>query len=129
MAGCSHVASKGPLATNPLVGVYEGRDVIDTEERLTLSSDQTFTYDFIPLGQGGESYTGRWKSRDNLVILIAKLESGEEVEFPLKVAYEKGVPILTYSWASLEKARGRMLIPNVFVRCPEPNQSATAQRP
>ena len=129
MAGCGHVTKKSSLASDPLAGVYDGRDVVDTEERLTLSADQTFTYDFIPLGPGGESYTGHWMSKDNLVILVAKLESGEEVEFPLEVAYEKGFPILTYSWTSLEKARGRMMIPNVFVRSSKPNKSATAQRP
>ncbi len=88
-AGCSHV-SKSSLASN-VVGVYEGRDVVDTEERLTLSADRTFTYDFMPLGETGQSYGGRWESKGGVVILTGKLESGEEEDFPLKIGSEKGV--------------------------------------
>jgi hypothetical protein len=121
-AGCSQVPQpQHQFAV--LAGVYDGREVVDTEERLTLRPDGTFTYDFIPFGQTGESYVGRWRSEGAAVFLIAKMESGEDEVFPLSLAYERGVPVLTYTWASHRSQRATMLIPNAFVREKLPNQT------
>ena len=126
--GCHHVSKNSFFRSDTLSGIYDGREVVDTEERLTLRADQTFTYDFMPLGQTGESYSGRWRSEKNVVILVGKLESGEEEELSLELAYEKDVPTLTYTWASHQKQRATMLIPNVFVRSTEPIQEGSVER-
>jgi hypothetical protein len=114
-AGCA-LPPANKSSTAKLEGVYEGREVVDTEERISLRRDGTFTYDFIPLGQNGESYSGRWKSRAGTIILTAKMDSGEDEAFMLEVGSEKGEVALTYSWASQKRQRATMLIPNVFVR-------------
>jgi hypothetical protein len=123
ISACAHVSPVGSLRLQSLAGVYDGREVIDTEERLTLSADGTFSYDFVPLGEGGASYGGRWRVEKNAVILVAKLESGEDEEFPLVLEFYKGIPRLTYTWESQRRQRATMLIPNVFVRLKRPNQS------
>jgi hypothetical protein len=118
-AGCGNVGQKGSQSADPLVGIYEGKDVIDTEERLTLNADRTFEYDFIPLGQTGASYRGRWRSEAGIVVLIGKLQTREEEEFSLGVGSFKSSPSLIYTWDSYNRQRAAMLIPNVFVRSNE----------
>ncbi|MEO5960687.1 MAG: hypothetical protein ABIR80_16360 [Opitutaceae bacterium] len=115
--GCAHVGKKEAGVSSQLVGIYEGRHVIDTEERITLRQDRTFSYDFIPfLREGGASYRGRWKLDGKDLILIASLESGADEQFRLQVTFQGEEPRLTYTWAASESQRAMMLIPNVFVR-------------
>ncbi len=115
--GCAHIGKESTAVESRLVGMYEGRDVVDTEEIITLREDQSFEYDFIPFAkEGGASYHGRWKIVGDDLILIAPRESGEEEEFHLAVSYQGSEPILTYTWAALRSQHATMLIPNVFVR-------------
>ncbi len=123
---CSNVGSEPATADGRFVGIYEGRDVIDTQEIITLRKDHSFTYDFIPfLRDGGASYNGRWKIVGADLILVARRESGEEEEFSLGVSYQESEPLLTYTWAAEQRQRATMLIPNVFVR----SKKASAYRP
>ena len=114
--GCVHTARESGAQAR-LVGTYVGQDSIDTQEIITLKPDHSFEYDFIPLGATGESYRGRWQLKDEEVVLAAPLQDGGAIEyFHLALAYEKGVPVLTYSWPALKGQRARMLIPNRYVR-------------
>jgi hypothetical protein len=107
--------------------VYEGREVVDTEETITLRPDKSFSYDFIPFArEGGASYHGHWKIIGDDLVLFALRESGGEEEFHLAVSYQGSEPSLTYTWAARHAQHATMLIPNVFVRSKkEPAYHAT----
>jgi hypothetical protein len=130
LGGCTHWQSGKESTFTALIGVYEGREVIDTEERLTLRQDRSFTYDFIPFGRdGGASYNGRWKIEHGDLVLVAPLEAGQSEEFWLSISFERDAPVLTYTWAAYQRQRATMLIPNVFARSTEGlNQSLETTR-
>jgi hypothetical protein len=119
--GCAHVGKESADVESRLVGVYEGRDVIDTEEIITLRKDQSFIYDFIPFArEGGASYHGHWKIDGKDLVLVAPQVSGGEEEFRLQVSIQAGDPQLTYTLAAHQNQRATMLIPNVFIRSKTP---------
>ena len=107
-----------PLSQNAnLVGTYLAEHVIDTHEELVLQADGKFSFHFLLVGGGEDSwYDGRWQSRDGRVILWAHDKSGEEVDFPMEIRRQKDDLALIYSGDSFSHAKAIMLLPNTYRR-------------
>ena len=107
-----------PLSQNAnLVGTYLAEHVIDTHEELVLQADGKFSFHFLLVGGGEDSwYDGRWQSRDGRVILWAHDKSGEEVDFPMEIRRQRDDLALIYSGDSFSHAKATMLLPNTYRR-------------
>lgn len=131
LGGCVTPKKEVGYTSSDFVGTYLAEHVIDTHEELALLPDGQFSFHFLLVGGGEDSwYDGRWELRDGMLILWAHDKEGKEVDFPMQIRRQKDDLALIYSGDSFPHAKATMLLPNTFQRTSRmiPNQIITAQR-
>ena len=123
------------IRRSSLVGVYEAEHAIDTIERLSLSADGRFLYEYHPIFGEGAGYAGCWALRGTHVVLLASDHDGTRVEFPLYVSFLPPMPKLVYTDESYQMAKAKMLLPDSYRltsktpnKAPEPTPGSVTPR-
>lgn len=98
------------IRRDTLIGVYEAEQAIDTIERLSLSADGRFLYEYHAIFGEGAGYEGRWELRGKHVVLLAADRDGGLVEFPLYVSFVPAPLKLVYTDESYHLAKAKMLL-------------------
>ena len=126
LVGCVAPKKEALSQNADLVGTYLAEHVIDTHEELVLQADGKFSFHFLLVGGGEDSwYDGRWQLRAGRVILWAHDKEGKEVDFPMEIRRQKDDLALIYSGDSFSHAKAIMLLPNTYRRTSTqtPNQA------